>query len=207
MRKEPNFNYFDSFMRMGEKSSQAAAMLVEILDDFTPETVEERMKAMHRIEHEADLEQHRLMQHLAKEFITPIEREDIVFMARQLDEVTDGIDDVMQHIYMYNIQSITEDARQMAAIIAKCCQAVESALSEFHNFKHAPNIHERIVEINRLEEDGDRMYILANRKLFSDATDPIFVQAWSKTYTQLEKCCDDCEHIADAMESIIMKNS
>lgn len=207
-KRERNYNYFDAFIRMANKSCQAAEMLVAALSDFDPERVEEQMRAMHVVEHDADIEHHEMMHRLAKEFITPIEREDIIYMARELDEVTDCIEDVMQRIFMYNIRSIPDEAREMAVIIARCCKVMAEALTKFEHFKKASDINDNIIEINRLEEDGDQMYIRGNRSLFTQkGSDPIEVQAWTETYTRLEKCCDACEHVADAMASVIMKNS
>ena len=207
-KHDRNYNYFDAFIRMAEKSCRAADMLVAALSDFDPDKVEDLMHAMHTVEHDADIEHHEMMHRLAKEFITPIEREDIIYMASELDEVTDCIEVVMQRIFMYNIRTIPPEAKEMAVIISRCCKSLAMALQNFQHFKKASEINECIIEINRLEEDGDQMYIRGNRSLFTQHTeDPVVVLAWAETYTRLEKCCDSCEHVADVMASVMMKNS
>lgn len=206
-KKGKNFDYFASFERMGAYSYQAAEMLQEILTNYDPEQLPAKVKEMHVIEHNADIEHHDMMEYLSREFITPIEREDIIKMGQELDEVTDCMEDVVLRMYMYNIQSVPDKAKQMTAIIKKCCSCLNAALAEFGNFKKSTAIKDQLIEINRLEEDGDDIYIEGNRELYTTCSDPMIVHAWAATYTRLEKCCDACEHVADSMEMIMMKNS
>jgi uncharacterized protein len=207
VKRSRNYNYFESFVRMVDYSCQAAEMLTETLNNYDPNELSLKVREMHTIEHAADMEYHEMQKHLAREFITPIEREDIIRMGQELDEVTDCVEDVLLRMYMYNIQDVPDEAKQMCAIIEKCCRALREALREFANFKKSRVINSRIIEVNRLEEDCDRIYIEGNRKLYTTCTEPMTVYAWASTFTRLEKCCDSCEHVADAMERIIMKNS
>ena len=206
-KRDKNFNYFSSFERMGNFSYQAAEMLQEILENYDSEQLPQKVKEMHVIEHAADIEHHDMLEHLSREFITPIEREDIIHMGQELDEVTDCMEDVVLNTRSSVIQEVPDKAQQMAAIITKCCTCLNAALKEFANFKKSTSIKDRLIEINRLEEDGDEIYIEGNRELYVSCTDPMTIYAWSATYTRLEKCCDACEHVADTMEMIIMKNS
>ena len=207
LRKEKNFDYFKAFVNMSDQATKAAEKLVDILDNFDPKNIQQDLTEMHDIEHNADILHHEIVRRLTKEFITPIEREDISFLAREMDEVVDCIEDVVQRIYMYNIITIPYEAKEMAKVIGKCCSSMVDALNKFSNYKKEPSIKNDLIEINRLEEDGDRLYMQGNRRLFIENKNPIEVCAWSATYIRLEKCCDACEHVADVIESIIMKNS
>lgn len=208
VRRERKYNYFTAFVSMANYSSKAAELLNKTLTQYNPSVLPDKLKEMHEIEHAADMETHKMQNHLSREFITPIEREDILRMAQKLDDVTDCVEDVLIGMYMYNSQSVPEEAVQMTEIIQKCCRALEAALKEFNNFKKANNtINERIIEINRLEEDCDRLYIEGNRRLYCNCTDPLKLYSWSANFTRLENCCDACEDVADVMERIIMKNS
>ena len=80
-------------------------------------------------------------------------------------------------------------------------------MEEFHNFRKSTTIHGSIVEINRLEEVGDKLYVDSMRKLYTDGSTPVEMLTWSETFDRLEGCCDACEHAADVVESIIMKNT
>jgi predicted phosphate transport protein (TIGR00153 family) len=200
-------NYFDTFVKLVNYSCQAAYLLSDIMHNYNPDKLEERMKQMHDIEHAGDVERHIMMKKLAREFITPIEREDIVAMADAIDNVTDNIEDVLLRMYMFNIRSIREDALKMATIIVKCCEALKQALIEFHNFRKSQTLHGLIIEINRLEEEGDELFTKAVRNLYVSGKDPLEVYGWGRTLHFMELCCDACEDVSDVIESVMMKNS
>ncbi len=200
-------NYFGTFVELVNYSCQAANLLNEIMQNFNPDELEDKMKLMHNIEHAGDVERHIMMKKLAKEFITPIEREDIVAMADAIDNVTDNIEDVLMRMYMFNIKTMRDDALRMAEIIVKCCEALREALNEFHNFRRSQTLHGLIVEINRMEEEGDELFTKATRKLYVNGKDPLEVYGWGRTLHYMEICCDACEDVADVIESVMMKNS
>jgi predicted phosphate transport protein (TIGR00153 family) len=200
-------NYFGTFVDLVGYSCQAATLLSEIMNNYNPDDLENKMKQMHEIEHAGDVERHIMMKKLAREFITPIEREDIIAMADAIDDVTDSIEDVLMRMYMFNIRTMREDALAMADIIVRCCDALREALREFHNFRKSPTLHSLIVEINRMEEEGDELFVTATRRLYISGSDPIEVYGWGKTFHYMEICCDACEDAANIIEGIIMKNS
>ena len=200
-------NYFGTFVELVNYSCQAANLLSDIMYNYNPDELEEKMKLMHNIEHAGDVERHIMMKKLAKEFITPIEREDIVAMADAIDNVTDNIEDVLMRMYMFNVKTMREDALRMADIIVKCCEALREALNEFHNFRKSQTLHGLIVEINRMEEEGDDLFTKATRNLYVNGKDPLEVYGWGRTLHYMEICCDACEDVADVIESVMMKNS
>lgn len=200
-------SYFSTFVELVNYSCEAANLLSEIMHNFNPDELEEKMKLMHNIEHAGDVERHIMMKKLAKEFITPIEREDIVAMADAIDNVTDNVEDVLMRLYMFNVKTMRDDALQMAGIIVKCCEALREALNEFHNFRKSQTLHGLIVEINRMEEEGDELFTKATRNLYVNGKDPIEMYGWGRTLHYMEICCDACEDVADVIESVMMKNS
>ena len=202
-----NSPYFNDFITLANYSCQAAEYLLVSLKDFQPSTLAERRKAMHDIEHTADGIRHELNSRLVKEFVAPIDREDITNLADQLDDVTDKIEDVLIRIYMYNVKSIRPRALEFAEVIVKCCTAVHSAMIEFANFQKSSTLRELIIKVNTLEEDGDALYIAAMHEMYAQGGDPIEIAAWSELFDRLEDCCDACEHVADLVELIAMKNS
>lgn len=206
MRKK-NENYFNTFINLAEYSCKAANLLYDILNNFDADQLQSKMKEMHTIEHSGDEARHEMIKKLAKEFITPIEREDIVAMADFIDTVTDTIEDVLIRMYMYNIRAVKEYALKMINIIVKCCNSMKLALNEFVDFRKSHKLYELIVEINRLEEEGDVLFTEATRDLYVNCTDYEELIAWDTMYHYLEKCCDACEDVADIIESIVMKNS
>lgn len=207
MARKRDEDYFERFVSLVKYSCEAADLLKDVLANYQTEELQIKMKDMHVIEHQADIEKHLMMQKLAKEFITPIEREDIMEMAHQIDNVTDAIEDVVMRLYMFDILEVRPEALELSKVICKLCDALKTALMEFSNFRKSKNLHSLIIEINRLEEDGDRIYMEAMRNLYVSSKDTIEIIRWTKTFDCLEKCCDVCENVADVIESVIMKNS
>jgi len=207
MSRNKGQTYFDAFVELVGYSCKAAGLLKEILNKYNAEQLPGKMKEMHEIEHGGDQARHRMIQKLTREFITPIDREDIMALADSIDTVTDTIEDVLMRMYMFNIGKVTEHALKMTEVIVKCCNALKTALDEFYNFRKSAKLHDLVVEVNRLEEDGDALYMEATRKLYVECDNYKELAAWDTIYHYLEKCCDSCEDVADAIESVIMKNS
>ncbi|MDR3242970.1 MAG: DUF47 family protein [Clostridiales Family XIII bacterium] len=199
--------YFDAFIEMVGYSCEAAALLKEIMENYDPGALTKCMKDMHEIEHGGDIARHIMTKKLVKEFITPIEREDIMDMAESIDKVTDRIEDVLMHMYMFNIREIREDALKMAGVIVQCCEALKVAIDGFSDFRKSKTLHEKIIEINHYEEEADEIFIEAVRQVFLSGRDPVTVIAWYHTLHDMEDCCDACEDVADVIESVMMKNS
>lgn len=207
MARKKDVNYFDTFIELADHSSKAADLLNEIMNNFNADLLPEKIKEMHDIEHTGDEARHRMIRRLAKEFITPIEREDIMALADAIDDVTDSIEDVLMHMYMFNIKSIRKHALEMTEIIVKCCNALKLALNEFKNFRKSKTLHELVVEVNFFEEEGDKLFKEAIRDVYVNCDDFKEVTAWAQTFNYLENCCDACEEVANVIENIVMKNS
>jgi len=196
------------FIELCAYSHKAALLLREILKDFDSEKFSEYMTNMHAIEHDGDVARHKMMQALAREFITPIEREDIVAMGERIDTVTDKIEDVLQKMYMYNVKAIREDAFAMIDTIIQNIEVLDEALKEFHNFKKSKIIQEKLIEINRIEEEGDRLYIEGTRRIFTDPDiTPLEAFGWSHIYHYMEDVNDACEDAADVIEGVVLRNT
>ena len=207
MAKKSDNYYFENFIQCVECGCQAAMMLEENLANFDVNRLSENLDELHKIEHDADKKKHEMMGVLVKAFITPIEREDIILLSQCIDEVTDQIEDVLIRIYINNVHTIRPEALQFTKVIIRCCKVLKEIMEEFANFKKSKTLHGLIIEINALEEAGDRLFIDSMRRLHTEVTDPLEIIAWREIYNFLEKCCDACEHVADAVESVIMKNT
>lgn len=207
MSRKNEFDYFKNFTRAAEYSAQAADILQNVMQDYDPDSLKEKMKEMHAVEHAADVAKHELNRTLVRAFITPIEREDIMQLSQLLDDVTDNVEDVLLRLYMFNVLSIRDDALEFSQLIYRCCEAMKEMMNEFRNFRKSGLILQNIVEINRLEEEGDALYTKAVRKLYMGTQDAVQLMIWREIYDRMEKCCDTCEHVANSVESIIMKNT
>ncbi len=182
-------------------------MLKDALEDFDPARLKERLDSIHDVEHSGDAKRHEMLDHLAKEFLPPIEREDIVALSQNIDNMTDKVEDVMLRVYMNNVQKIEPNALKMTDVVIQCCSAVRDLLVEFKNFKRSKTLKQLIIRINDLEEESDRLFIESIRGLYTESVDPIRIIAWRDIYIYLERCADACEHVADVVESVVMSNS
>lgn len=200
------FNYFDMYILMTELSFKAAEELNYILSHYSNEKLNEKALRMHDIEHTADGYKHAIITKLAKEFKPPICREDIVELAQIIDDVTDSIEDVLLKIYMFNISELKPEALEFSNLILSCCGELKTTVCEFKNFKKSNKIKNSIVEINRLEEEGDKLYYESVKNLFDHTKDALEIIRWKEIFEAFEKCFDACEHAANKIESIIMKN-
>lgn len=207
MSKKNSYNYFDAFADLSKYSLNLAMSLQESLSNFDPSHITDQVVAAHRIEHSADTAKHDIMNRLVKEFLPPIEREDITILTQEIDDVTDSLEDVMIYMDMFNIQTIRPEVLKFIELLVSCCKAIDEALEEFKNFRTSKKLRDKIIEINRLEEDCDALYVDSMRNLFHSSKDPIELMCWSEILKRLEKCADDCEDVADIIESIVMKNS
>lgn len=207
MSKKQDSFYFKNFVDCADCACRAAHLLDIIMSDFTPDNMQEKLDKMHAIEHEADVKKHEVLDALVKAFITPIEREDIIQMSQNIDEVTDKIEDVLIRTYYNRITRIQPDALAMIKVVIKCCEEMLELLRDFENFKSSKTLHDRIVLINSLEEEADQLFISSMYNLHGSGDDILNIVAWREIYLNLEQCADAIEHVADVVESAVMKNS
>ena len=201
------YNYFDALVQLTGYACEAAVYLDNVVKSFDPSKLMTNIDEMHQIEHKADEKRHELMTQLAKEFLPPIEREDIVELASEIDDITDCIDDIMLHLYIYNVSELLPECREFSELVVQCCESIQKVAQDFVHFRRSSTIHEHIIHTNSLESQGDRLYSVAMRKVFtSDMTDKQ-VFTWARIITSLEDCCDHCEDASDLFEIAIMKNS
>lgn len=208
MKKNRDYDYFAYFVKNVESACRAAEYLDESLAEFDRAQFGGRVAAMHEIENRADNEKHDMMQRLLHEFITPIEREDIVALAQQLDNVLDTIDDVMLRVDMFCVSSILPGALRFTKLIIKCCHELLGVVGEFRSFKSSTKIREGIVAVNALESEGDKLHSECIKALYQmPEADAKMLLAWTGIFDDLEMCLDACEQSADIIETVIMKNS
>lgn len=208
MGKKKRFDYFDAFEQQTKVAVKEAALLIEAIEGFTTaEELKGSMERAHKLEHEGDEINHDTFKNVATDFITPIEREDIVDLAQCLDDVIDYIEDVMQRFYMYDVHIMHADALEFAELIKQSCKALDTAMEDFRNFKKSKKFKQLIVDVNTYEEEADQLYLRAIRSLHTvDRENPMRVLVWSQIFDRMEKCCDACEHAADIMSTILLKN-
>ena len=207
MAKNNDNFFFDNFVACADDALQAARLLKSSLSGFSPAALPHLLDQMHQVEHAADRKKHEMKEVLVKAFITPIEREDIMMLSQNIDDVTDCIEDVLLRIYINNVIRIRRDALPFADLIISCCETLLDTLREFAEFRKSPTLNEKLIAINTLEEEADKLFISSMHALHTESGSALEIIAWREIYTYMEKCADACEHVADVIEEIVMKNS
>ncbi len=199
--------YFENFAAGAALSQKAATYLVECLENYDPEKIEEMLQKMHEIEHTADIKKHEMNDALAKAFVTPVDREDLDMLSHNLDQVTDKIEEVLQKFYIYNIVTVEPSVIEFAKKLVHSCELLCALMNEFENFKRSKKIRELIIELNDAEEECDKLYLASMRELTKNSADVLATVSWREIYECFEACADACEHVSECVGSVIMKNT
>lgn len=193
--------FYTDFLTLADHIVSAAGLLAEMLATETPDW--EVARQIQQIEHECDNVAHAIIQRLNRTFVTPIDREDIHALARSLDDVIDAIDAAATVIRRYRVAPVRYGARELATVIAQSSHQVRMAVDALERKK---GVHERAVEVNRLENEADRLHDEALRRLFEEERDPIAVIKWKEVLDFLEEATDRCEDVANVLEGVVVKH-
>ncbi len=207
MAKKNKNDYFELATQQVEYCVQAATLLEEILTNFSGKNIPTQRERMHAIENKADELHHDILTRLTVEFITPIDQEDILHFVQIVDDITDAIDEVVLDFYMYHIEETPAAAPAMAELVKQCVEALYEATKELKNFKKPDTLRKLLVEVNNVEGRADAAYAEALHNLFAGDIDARMLIGHRAVYERMEKCCDLCEHAADVVEQIIIKNT
>jgi uncharacterized protein len=194
--------FFDLFEEAGGNILRAAGLLEEMLKDF-PER-NELARDILICEQDGDRITHDIIQRLNQTFVTPIDREDIYELASALDDVVDYTEEVADYLGLYKIEAPMEQAQALATVLHASSRQIEQAMPRLRGFK---DISHYTVEINRLENDGDRIVREAIASLFNGGIDPMVVIRWKDIFERLEEAIDATERVANILENIVIKNS
>ena len=195
--------YFTLFAQMTSYINDAARTLVEMLSHHDGD-YQEYVQRIKSIEHACDDLTHNVSTRLNQSFITPFDREDIYMMSKALDDVVDLIDGAARAVVMYDIHEVTEPAKQLAGVIQRMSMQLNEVVSILQKPK---GVTERLVELHRLENEGDDIYHRAVAALFHERGDPLEVLKWKDVYEKLEAAIDRCENVANIIEGVIIKHS
>lgn len=196
--------FYDLFVEMAEFANQAAILMVDLVTNY--DNLPVKVKAFEDIEHKCDAKVHETMEQLNKSFITPIDREDINLIAKEIDNIVDLIDSTAHRFIMFNITSIKSDALEFAKLIDQCTKELLNVMIELKNIKKSKTLKEKIIEVNRIENLGDALYRKSMTELFSGEKDAVEIIKWKELYQNLENSLDACEDVANLVEGVVMKN-
>jgi uncharacterized protein len=194
--------FFDMFDEIARRLSIAARLLTQVFGE--PEKLLHHVASIKNVEHEADVITHDVIVRINKSFITPFDREDIHSLASKLDDVIDLIDGTARRVVMFRITKPRPAAKRLAEVIVRAAESLEEAVVAI---KKPRTVIEKGQHVKLLEEEGDAIYHEAVGALFDGNEDPIEVMKWKEVYDTLERTLDQCEDVANVLESIALKNA
>ena len=199
----------ETFLPQFNRAAEVILEAARVLDAMAsgPVLDDERAVEIKRLEHQGDQIAHETFDLLNRTWITPIDREDIHVLVRNLDDVLDYIDAAAARIVLYRIASTTPELKKITSIIVQSAEAIQKAMALLSDLKHSKQILEACVEINRLENEADTVAQLAIGRLFAEARDPIEVMKWKEIYDFVEGATDRCEDVANTLEAIVIKST
>ncbi len=197
-------DFFGMFEKAADNVNKGASYLVEMMDNFN--VAEIKAKEIHAAEQEGDMLTHEVMRRLNKTFVTPLDREDIHSLISRLDDVLDLIWASADRAVLFKLNNPLPQAVELAKTLHETTEIIVKAINCLKDKKYS-YIQEFCIEINRLENRGDRIFREALVKLFDNINDPILVIKWKEVYEHLEDATDTCEDVANILESIVLKHA
>jgi len=200
-----NFNYYDLFDKQVGFAVEAAVLFKDIVNRGNLDAAS--AQKMRDIEHYGDEAAHEIINHLNKTFITPFDREDIHTLTCRMDDITDMIDTIVNRLRVYRVTGVDKNLVEFAVVIEQSVRAVALAIKGLHNRKQSKAVMDACVEVNRLENVGDRMRDEMLAELFEKSKDAVFIIKWKEIYQDAETVLDICEDVAHLVESILVKQA
>jgi len=194
--------FFELFEEAGQNILRAADLLDRMLRNY-PDS-KELARDILICEQEGDRITHDIISRLNHTFVTPIDREDILALASALDDIVDFTEEVADYLGLYKIEAPMDQAIRLAHVLLQASEQVAQAIPRLRGFRDLPHY---TVEINRLENEGDRITREAVASLFQNGIDPMVVIRWKDLFERLEEAIDAAEHVANILEGIVIKNS
>ena len=197
--------FYDFFSRAAQNLVRGAEMLTELaLPGADVQSVSERLG---EVEHDSDQITHELYNKINSTFITPFDRSDIYALGSGLDDVMDHMEAAGNLVYLYGLTKLPALPREMHELVNVLDQQARVTAEAMPRLKGLKGLKEYWVEINRLENDGDRAYRMLLVRLFSGEYDALTVLKMKEVADELEKACDAFEHVANTVETIAVKES
>ncbi len=197
--------FFDLFNQHAALCVKGAQEMVGLMTDF--DDLEIRTHAVESIEKQADKITYACVDMLHKTFITPIDRDDIHKLITRMDDILDMMEDGAQTVSLYDLKSVTPEAKRLAELCLSCCLKVQEAVGLLHDMGNAQKIVAICEEIDRFESDADHVMRAAMSKLFRDEPDVRNLIKMKAIYEILETVTDRCEDVANIIEGIIVENA
>ncbi len=195
--------FFELLSEAGQNAVRSAELLQEMLQNW-PDGAEGLNREVLKSEQEGDRITHDIIRRLNSTEATPFDREDIYGLATKVDDVVDYIEEAADFLGIYQIEAPMQQSLALADVLVDCCKELATALSGLRGFK---DLDQHLIEIHRLENDGDRISRDAVASLFATGIDPMVVIRWKDIFAVLERGIDATETCAHIIEGVAIKNA
>jgi len=195
-------DFFVLFERQAENIAAGAAAFSNMLEHYTG--VPEQVQTIKAIEHSGDEITHQIFRKLNQTFVTPFDREDIHELCGTMDDVIDLIDAAASRFVLYRIEKVRAGTCELSKVLNLATMELSAAI---HAITSPTKALQRVIEINRLENESDRICRVLIAQLFEEEKDPVTIIKWKEIYEVIETAVDKCEDVSNVIESVILKNA
>lgn len=199
-----NEKFFELFDESAARIAEVAKAFQELLK--APEHFRENARLVKEIEHRADKLTHRALEMLYSTYITPIDREDIHALVTRLDDVVDYIDACAQRFVMFKIEKVPDELHSQAQVLVLMSERLGHSIRGLRDLKKFPAIKDSLIEISRLENEGDVIFRQVLVRLIAEEKDPVKLIVMKELFEIAEAALDQCASVAHVIEAIILKH-
>lgn len=202
-RKGPKEDFYDLFTKAGNNLVEGASLLAQTISVPMEERAQYR-NTLHDVEHRNDEITHTVARMLDQTFVTPMDRDDISLLASTIDDCLDLMDEAADLVVLYKLDTVPARVTHQVEILQQCARLTAEAMPQLKTLK---NLKSFTVELNRLENEGDKAYRKMVAELFETETDPVRIIKLKDILEGLEAAIDCFETLANTVETIYIKES
>lgn len=204
-KKNMDDGFFDLFNEAIGKIVEAGIAFEELVKDYTD--VSDKVANLKVLETECDMQTHKILKYLNENPNTPFDREDLYTLAREMDDIVDCVEEVANRFLVFGVVEMRPEAITMATLILQAIRELEVLFNHLSDIKNSDILMKQVIEVNRIENEGDVVYRSTLSRLFQEEKDPIEIIKWKHLYEELEESLDACENVANLIEGLLMKYS
>lgn len=197
--------FFEWFNKSAKNVLEAARLLHGLLTDYT--NIESRVAQITELEHHGDFIVHETMELLSRTFITPLEGDEIRALIGRMDDIVDQIEAAADALLLYKVERPIPEAEHLARLLHQMAEQVCQVMPLISDKKTLPKVQAYTVEINRLENEADRVLRRALARLVEERTDWFELFRWKEILQMIEDATDRCEDVADVLGVVVQKNA
>lgn len=196
--------FYDLLEAQADAACRAAQSFAALTQDFAQ--ADSCAQALKKIEADADKLTHELVNKADAKFVTPLDKEDMHHLSESLDSITDHLEAAGARVSLYQLTQVRPDLPPMADILVRTTEATREAVGILRHLKDHKSLEEVFVKVHALENESDQAYRTALGALFNEPNaDPLHVMKWKELYDRVELTVDECENVADILESLVVK--